>query len=97
MNDTGVSWHYWSVDLPGLDRPAAQELLEIAKEAGMSDVGSLVDPAVFLTLHLDRSTVLAISAVLARAQMAEDPECSEALIVAGYRESLDEWLQETNE
>lgn len=86
---------YWSVDLPGLDRSSAESLVRYAADAGMSDAGAAVDPREFLTLHLDKSTAIAVSAALSRTQVAEHSDNPKALIAAGFRELLDEWLEES--
>ena len=93
MKDVENSWRYWSVDLPGLSRSSAEELLRIAERAGMSTAGSLVDPAQFLTAHLDRDTVEAVYAALSRMRSSEDDASqSDAHTVNGFRELLEEWL-----
>lgn len=53
MKDADSSWPYWSVDLPGLSRSSAEQLLQIAEQEGLSTSGLLVDPTLFLTLHMD--------------------------------------------
>jgi hypothetical protein len=86
-------WPYWSVDLPGLSRSNAQQVLETAERSGLSFGGTLVDPAQFLTLHLDGPTVEAVHAVLARGQeSAQIANNSDAVTVNGFTELLEEWL-----
>jgi hypothetical protein len=93
MKDADSSWPYWSVDLPGLSRSSAEQLLQVAQQEGLSVSGSLVDPALFLTLHIDRETVDAVCAALSRIDwpdaVAGQPVSA---IVNGFRELLQEWL-----
>jgi hypothetical protein len=93
MQTTHDGWPYWSVDLPGLSRLNAQQVLEMAERSGLSFGGTLVDPAQFLTLHLDRPTVEAVYVALSRgqecAQIAKHPD---AVTVNGFTELLEEWL-----
>jgi hypothetical protein len=88
---------YWSIDLPGLGPEQAQELIELAEQAGMlSWGGSIVDPGQFLTFHLDRDSVDGLYRALAFAQAnrkssaeADFPEISAIL------EEMKEWLDST--
>ena|ERR1700722_6501611 len=98
MSRINGSWRYWSLDLPGLDRSSAQELLRAAEGGGMSDAGSLVDPEQFLTVHLDRLTVSAVYTALSQIRLAADGvNRSDGTVVNGFRELLGEWLEETSE
>ena|ERR1700680_1041311 len=86
-------WPYWTVDLPGLSRTKAHELLAMAEQAGMSFGGTIVDPAQFLTLHLDRQTVESLYRALSVSQPHQ--KCSiriDPAIVNGIRDVLKEWL-----
>jgi hypothetical protein len=49
---------YWSIDVPGLTEAEAKELLEWveAKQLRWFGSASAVDPASFLTLHLDHDS-----------------------------------------
>lgn len=97
MSTHGGEWHYWSVDLPGLDRAQAEELLGMAERAGISFfgrsfLGTTVDPEQFLTLHLDRPTVeTLVRALKAVPSDRSSPEEADQ-IAAGIREGLQEWL-----
>jgi hypothetical protein len=66
MKEADSSWPYWSIDLPGLSRSSAEELLQVAQQEDLSVSGLLVDPALFLTLHIDRETVDAVCNALSR-------------------------------
>lgn len=96
MNATYDAWPYWSLDLPGLSSAKAHELLKMAERSGMSFGGTLVDPAQFLTMHLDRPTVEAVHSALSRRQeMGEIANQSNAIIVNGFIELLEEWLSDS--
>jgi hypothetical protein len=95
MKDADSSWPYWSIDLPGLSRSSAEELLQVAEQGGLSVSGSLVDPALFLTLHIDRETVDAVCAALSRVDWSDAVAGQPAApIVNGFRELLQEWLND---
>lgn len=91
MTDSEGVWPYWAVDLPGLSRPQAEELLGIAQQAGMSYGGTTVDPREFLTLHLDRDTVLTILWAL-NARLQNEP--FDPAAVAGVADILREWIEQ---
>ena len=92
MKDADSSWPYWSVDLPGLSRSSAEQLLQVAQHEGLSVSGSLVDPALFLTLHVDRETVDAVCAALSRVDWPDAVAGQQvSAIVNGFRELLQEW------
>jgi hypothetical protein len=93
MKDVDSSWPYWSIDLPGLSRSSAEELLQVAEQEGLSVSGSLVDPALFLTLHIDRETVDAVCTALSRVDWPDAAAGQPvSAIVNGFRELLQEWL-----
>jgi hypothetical protein len=98
MNATYDCWPYWSLDLPGLSQAKAQELLGMAERAGMSFGGTLVDPAQFLTLHVDRPTVEVIRDVLSRRRESSDMASqSDGVMINGFIELLEEWLSDSPE
>ena len=98
MNATYDVWPYWSLDLPGLSGAKAQELLKIAERSGMSFGETLVDPAQFLTMHLDGPTVEAIHDALSRTRESTDKaNQSAAVLVTGFIELLEEWLSDSRE
>lgn len=88
---------YWTVDLPGLDREGAEQVLGWAKSRRLGEGGSLVDPAAFLTLHLDRDTVETLVAALsASAAETGGPEQGDVgrVIAGGILEVFRDWLRE---
>lgn len=90
-----MQMEYWGVDLPGLDRDAAEEVLAWAREQKLGEGGSVVDPSAFLTLHLDRDTVVALHTALSSTELigVEPAETHEAaVIIRGIVEMLREWL-----
>jgi hypothetical protein len=91
VTEDEFNWPYWSVDIPGMSRGQAEELLDLAVKVGMSFGGTAVDPSDFLTLQLDRTTVeslyLALSPVEGHSTSTWDEQIS-----AGVREILKEWL-----
>ena len=80
---------YWSMDVPGLTEAEAKELLEWveAKQLGWFGSASAVDPASFLTLHLDRDS----------AQMIYDGLMSNpATAQQGLAGTIGEWLSRSS-
>ena len=86
---------YWSLELPGLTREAAEGILHFAASHGLAEQGSLVDPNVFLTLHLDAVTVQSMLAVLRQglAAAGTDQPPPDAAVVLGMEEVLNDWLE----
>ncbi len=81
---------YWSLDIPGLGEAEAREVLALAIKQGLTPFGDVVDPRMFLTLHLDRDSVAALAAAVARARLTASGE--ESVILAGLAEVFEEWL-----
>lgn len=75
---------YWSLDIPSMTAGQALQAISAIKEKGLGLEPLLVDPANFLTLHLDRESVQAM--VDGLAGVRSDP------VNDGLRESLEEWL-----
>jgi hypothetical protein len=75
---------YWSIDIPGMTANQAQQVISAIKGRGLALEPLLVDPANFLTLHLDRESVETMAAGLA--EVRSNP------ISDGLRESLEDWL-----
>lgn len=74
---------YWAVDLPGLTEEGAAAILKAAK--GLNLVGpSAVDPKTFLTVAMDRDTVVGLATALRCA-----PDSDE---VTGVLEEFDAWI-----
>jgi hypothetical protein len=76
---------YWAVDLPGLTGFQALEIRNIAAELNGVVGASVLDPAVFLTIALDRVTVEALVIALRTAAPSDE-------IVASMLEWFEEWL-----
>ncbi|WP_144024150.1 hypothetical protein [Amycolatopsis keratiniphila] len=74
----------WSIDLPELTAEEASQAVSALKGAGLASDPLLVDPAVFLTLHLDRESVETLLAGLA---VGPANAVSDSL-----KESFEEWL-----
>ena len=87
--DTADQSLYWGIDMPGLTREQAVELVSIIKSTGLDLEPILVNPAIFLTLHMDRDTVQALRSGLLGTQSD--------LIGDGLRESVEDWLNLTAE
>jgi hypothetical protein len=75
--------YYWSVDLPGLTKQGAEELLTFVAD-GHDIHGSAVNPDLFLTLHIDRDTAETLSKALKNEK--DDPVAQSLLGV------VNEWL-----
>jgi hypothetical protein len=90
-------WPYWSVDLPGIGRAQAEELLAMAVKAGMSFGGWTVDPSLFFTVHLDRSTAEGLYRALCAAEPGGDSARTDEQDSAAVRESLKEWLDQASD
>lgn len=75
---------YWSLDIPGMTADQAPQVVAAVKGGGLPLDPLLVDPAIFLTLHLDRESVEAIVTAL-----TESPSNA---VGDGLRESLGDWL-----
>jgi hypothetical protein len=75
---------YWGVDAPGMTADQASWVVSTIKGGGLRLEPIRVDPAVFLTLHLDRESVKAL--VNGLASVPANP------VSDGLRESLEDWL-----
>jgi hypothetical protein len=75
---------YWSLDIPGMRADQALQVVSTIKASGLALEALLVNPANFLTLHLDRESVETIVAGLA--EVRSNP------VSDGLRESLEDWL-----
>ncbi|WP_258951939.1 hypothetical protein [Lentzea californiensis] len=76
--------YYWSLDIPGLTSGQVPSVASAVEDKGLDLQVLPVDPAVFLTLHLDQHTVEALVAGLAGAQSGP--------ILDGIREVFVDWL-----
>jgi len=83
-DDEEADFPYWSIDMPGLDERRAAELADLVRRSDAGIVPTLVDPRLWLTVHLDRETVEVIRDALASAPATAT--------TAALVESFDEWL-----
>ncbi len=72
--------YYWSVDVPGLTQERAESLVAYCPELP----GTVIDPGLWFTVHMDRDT----AEVLRTALLSLGPDS----IGVGLRESVDDWL-----
>lgn len=75
---------YWSIDIPGLREGQAAEVAELIQQSDAEIVPTLVDPKLWLTLHLDRETVEAMRDALM--------STGQTIVTTSLIESFDEWL-----
>lgn len=75
---------YWGIDIPGLRESQAADVASLIRQSETGTEPILVDPKLWLTLHLDRETVEAMRAALM--------STGRSMITASLIESLDEWL-----
>jgi hypothetical protein len=85
----------WALDVPGLTRADADELVSLIRNTGVSAYASAVNPAAFLTLHLDRGTVESL--VRAISPGAADDGSSGLVILEGLVEILSDWLAQIHD
>ena len=80
---------YWSVDVPGLTEGEAKQLVAwvTARQLGWFGSATAVDPATFLTLHLDRESARTLLDGLMSQPHTAGAE-------HGLAEHLAEWLSE---
>lgn len=75
---------YWAVDLPGLTEEGAAAILNAAKHLSLTGPDAL-NPKTFLTIALDRDTVIGLASALRRAAEVDDT-------VPGLLEEFDAWI-----
>jgi hypothetical protein len=80
----------WALDVPGLSRAQADELVSFIKDSGVSDFATAVDPTAFLTLHLDRETAASLLHAISRGGNSD--RSSGSVDLAGLSEVLSDWL-----
>ncbi|MFB6520281.1 hypothetical protein [Streptomyces sp. NPDC056401] len=83
MNDD-PDFPYWGIDIPGLRKGQAVEVAELIQQSDAEIVPTLVDPKLWLTLHLDRETVEVMRDALMSA--------GQTIVTTSLIESFDEWL-----
>ncbi len=90
MTDSYSNYYYWGVDLPGISQSEASGLLDAAKANDWARYGSLVDPAHFLTLHLDKDSVDMLLSALQSVVVAGLPD-DNVVFAAGIRAMIEEF------
>jgi hypothetical protein len=75
---------YWAVDLPGLTEEGAAVILSAARRLNLTGPSAL-NPKTFLTLALDRETVMTLASTLRDAEDLDDQARS-------LLEEFDAWL-----
>ena len=78
---------YWSVDIVGLTKEGAEGVVEFAGSTQEVVGASIVDPDVWLTMHIDRSTVEELVIALSDNRRTSPTAC------AGILEWMREWLE----
>lgn len=81
----------WAIDFPGLSRKQALDIANFVLEARLAENAIPADPALFLTLHLDRPTVEALVRAASSALRALDGG-TDAPVLRGMIEDFEEWL-----
>jgi hypothetical protein len=89
MSESGSG--YWSMDIPGLTRSQALEMSSILRDRWEGLNPNPVDPATFLTLHMDRESADVIRTALSKVSGES------RLIADGLRELIEEWLVATTD
>ncbi|MFD6890622.1 hypothetical protein [Streptomyces sp. NPDC059957] len=83
--DTDPDFPYWGIDMPGLRERQAFDVADLIRQSDADIVPTLVNPKLWLTLHLDRETVEAMRDALMSTE--------QTIVTASLTESLDEWLE----
>lgn len=78
---------YWSIDFIGVDEEKASAIVEQVVEFGLATSATAADPDLFLTLHLDADTALALDAALA----ASSPRGDTTRVIDSLREAISHW------
>ncbi|WP_377325649.1 hypothetical protein ACFJIY_11205 [Pimelobacter simplex] len=79
---------YWSIDFLGVNESSAAEIIDTVTGMGLATTATASDPDVFLTLHLDAETVLALDDALARSS----PSDATARVIDTVREAIAHWM-----
>lgn len=82
---------YWDLDIPGLNEAQARRLASMILEAGEVQQAILSDPALTLTLRLDRHTVQQLQIAITAALESHADELDD-FTLRGVVEDIDEWL-----
>lgn len=82
--DADPEFPYWGIDIPGLRERQAFDVANLIRQSDTGMVPSLVNPKLWLTLHLDRETVEAMRDALMSAERT--------IVTTSLIESFDEWL-----
>jgi hypothetical protein len=92
VDDPGLVWPYWSVDLPGLSEANAKRIIAWSAQENVALGGSAVDPAGSFTSHIDRPMAESLRDGL---RIALEPKAlseEQRSMMAGFPDTLDEWL-----
>jgi hypothetical protein len=82
-----MTYDHWAVDDPGMTEEQAEATVHwLNREHGLT--GIIADPAEWMSLHLDVSTVSVLADALARYPSGSD-------VAAGMMENFHEWLAAT--
>lgn len=76
----------WSIDFCGTDEDAAETIADSAKRLGLATDVIISPPDVFMTVHMDMDTVVALREALSQGESSGG--------VPGLVHMLDEWLAE---
>jgi hypothetical protein len=87
-------WPYWSVDIPGMDEEQGLKILEAAERLGLKQGNSLLNPALFLSLHIEKTTVEALIRALDVAQANAASELDDHQSWRSMQEILKEWTDQ---
>lgn len=90
---TTQSSNYWDLDIPGLDEVRAREFASLIEQADAGCQVIVSDPRNFLTLRLDRASVLALRDAVVTQLGDGDPSGSPAPL-RGLLEDFEEWLSD---
>jgi hypothetical protein len=95
MTESEIDWMYWSVDIPGMSEAQAQQVGGFAEGAGIGVGATVVEPKLFMTLHIDRSTVSSVmSALEAALSGTSSSGAADLRVMSGILEAMQEWLEQ---
>lgn len=87
-----VAWPYWSVDLPGLSERDAERIVRRAARKQVASGGSVVDPALRLTMHVDHATAHALAEALSAALSGDELSAEDRTISQSTLDTVSEWM-----
>ncbi|MCA0144548.1 hypothetical protein [Blastococcus sp. LR1] len=92
VDDPRLVWPSWSVDLPGLSEANAKRVIAWSAKEQLAIGGSPVDPAVSFTSHIDRAMAESLRDGLRIALDSKALSEEQRDLMAGFAETLDDWL-----